>query len=479
MAGITAYGVYVPIHRLSRAEIARAWGTAPPPGEKAVASPDEDSLTMAVAAARNCLAGIDPKDIDGLYFASTTSPYREKQAAATIAAVLGLKQGAFTMDIGGSLRGGTNAMKAAVNAVSSGSLNKVLVCAADCRLPMPNGANEMAFGDGAAAVLIGNTGVAATVDATYTMFDEIVDVWRSDKDQFVHSWESRFVREEGYLRVIPEAISAALKKHNLTAKDISKAALYAPDSRQLSATARKLGFDMATQVQDSLYSQMGDTGTALPLMLLAAALEDARAGDRILLASYGNGADVVILTVTADNATARPRRSLQDYLSAKLMIPSYQKYLRWRGLVEIEPPATPALEQPSPVALWRDNYGGLRLHGVKCKKCGTVQYPKQRVCMVCGAKDDFEDYSFADRTGTVATFSHDNLGISADPPNTIVAVDFPEGGRITCDMTDRDPQEVKIGMPVEMTFRELRYVGGFYTYWWKCRPLREAQTNQD
>lgn len=41
-----------------------------------------------------------------------------------------------------------------------------------------------------------------------------------------------------------------------------------------------------------------------------------------------------------------------------------------------------------------------------------------------------------------------------------------------CDMTDRDLSEVKVGMPVEMTFRKLRYTGGIHDYWWKCKPFR-------
>ena len=111
MAGIASYGAYIPYYRLSRAEIAKAWGNAAGPGERAVASYDEDSLTMAVAAARDCLTGIDRASIGGLYFASTTAPYREKQSAALIAAVLGLAPEAATMDFSGSLRCGTNALQ--------------------------------------------------------------------------------------------------------------------------------------------------------------------------------------------------------------------------------------------------------------------------------------------------------------------------------------------------------------------------------
>ena len=49
-------------------------------------------------------------------------------------------------------------------------------------------------------------------------------------------------------------------------------------------------------------------------------------------------------------------------------------------------------------------------------------------------------------------------------------VEFEQGGRIMCDMTDRHPEKVKVGMEVDMTFRKLYYVGGIYNYWWKCKP---------
>ena len=97
MTGIISYGAYIPFYRLSRTEIANAWGMRAGTGERAVANYDEDSLTMAVAAARDCIHGIDTGQIDGVYFASTTAPYKEKQSAATIAAVLGLSQEAITI----------------------------------------------------------------------------------------------------------------------------------------------------------------------------------------------------------------------------------------------------------------------------------------------------------------------------------------------------------------------------------------------
>ena len=75
MIGIKSYGAYLPKYLMPRELIAQAWDFPAVPGTKAVASADEDSLTMAVEAGLDCLSGIDPKNIDGIFFASTTQVY--------------------------------------------------------------------------------------------------------------------------------------------------------------------------------------------------------------------------------------------------------------------------------------------------------------------------------------------------------------------------------------------------------------------
>lgn len=474
MAGIMSYGAYIPIHRLGRAEIAKSWGLPGAPGEKAVASFDEDSLTMAIAAARECIKGVDPGAIGGVYFASTTPPYKEKQTAAIIATVLGLDREAFTVDFSGSLRGGTNALRAALDAVKSGSCTSVLVCAADVRLGHPMGRSEMVFGDGAAALLVGARDVVAEIEGSYTLHNELQDVWRSDRDLFVRSGEDRFVLEEGYGRVVEEALSAALKIFDQKPEDYSRVCLNAPNPRTPVKVAQRLGFDIKKQLENTLHGGVGDTGSAMALMSLVAALEEEKEGAKILLAGYGNGCDVFSLRVTGAIEKARNRRGIKGHLRSKKILSPYNKYLLWRDLVDIEPPPRPPkeLRQPTPAAQWRENQGELRLNGTRCTHCGTAQYPPQRVCMKCKSKDEYEYYSFADRPARVFSFSHDYVMETQDSPVTVTVVDFEGGGRIMCDMTDRDPQEVKVGMSVEMTFRRLYYVGGIYNYWWKCRPMR-------
>ncbi len=90
MAGIISIGAYIPMYRLSLEEVTKFWRTKGASGEKAVAGHDEDSITMAVAAAFDCLKG-SSEPPQGLFFATTTNPYREKQGAAVIASAIDLE----------------------------------------------------------------------------------------------------------------------------------------------------------------------------------------------------------------------------------------------------------------------------------------------------------------------------------------------------------------------------------------------------
>ena len=154
MAGVVSYGAYIPYHRMSREEFQRAWGGFGMPGEKAVANFDEDSITMAVEAARDCLKGMEQQKIDAVYLSSTTLPYKEKLGAAIVAAALDLPAEVRTVDFTGSLRAGTSAVGCALDAIKAGSANRVLVAVADTRMGAPAGQFEQALGDGAAALLL-------------------------------------------------------------------------------------------------------------------------------------------------------------------------------------------------------------------------------------------------------------------------------------------------------------------------------------
>lgn len=442
------------------------------PGEKAVANFDEDSLTMAVAAGQDCLKGVNGNSVDGLYFATTTSPYREKMAATTVVSALDLPRGNRAANFTDSVRAATIALQCAVDAVDSGSAQNVLVTASDSRLGAATGQFEQLFGDGAAAVLVGKNGVAATVDATYSYSQDFFDIWRTPEDRFARTWEERFVLTKGFNSVVVEACKGLAAKTKLQPKDFSKLVLYGPDPRSHAAIATGLGFDLKTKVQDPLFANVGNTGAASALMQLVGALQDAKPGDKILLVNYGDGADAMALTVTEENEKVKKGRlGLKGNLESKRSS-SYGRYLKWRQLVAVEPARRPDQKMPALPGLFREQRSILALYGQKCKVCGKLEYPPQRVCVWCQAKDQFEDVRLSDKKAAVFTFTLDQLAPSIDPPTVVTVIDFDGGGRMVCEMTDREPKEVKVGMPVEMTFRKLYQIRGLTNYFWKSKPIR-------
>ncbi len=471
MVGIVSYGAYVPLRRLGRGT--QGWRA---PNEKAVAYYDEDSLTMAVAAAIDCVGDIDRRTIDGLYFASTTSPYKEKLAATTTASAVDLRSDILTMDVADTLRSGTGALRMAADTIKAGSARLLLVTASDCRLAPPRSEMDQTFGDGAAAFLIGDTNVAATIEASYSFSNELLDMWRSNTSRYVHTWEDRWVYEEGYFKVLPPVIAEFLKRCGLTTQDITKFIFYGPNPRRHGEMAQKLGLK-PPQIQDPLFSKMGDTGAAFVPMLLVAALEEAKPGDKLLCASYGDGADVLLLRVTDQITKVKPKRGMKVHLASKMIVPSYEQYL---GFHHQPMGNEEGGGGPSASAIAREREAIYPLHGTKCRVCGTVQYPPQRVCTNCRAKDNFDYYRLSDKKAKVFTRVLDYAAPvpAYDSPSVDMMIDWECGGRGNFEMTDKrinDPRtDLPIGMEVEMTFRKLRVGGGIHHYWWKCMPLRES-----
>jgi 3-hydroxy-3-methylglutaryl CoA synthase len=468
--GIKSFGAYIPVYRLSASELARAWGGRGGRGEIAVANYDEDSITMAVEAAIDCLNGMDLAIPDGLYFASTTPPYSEKLSASIVAAATDLRDELFTLDIGNSLRSGTGAVKAACDAIKGGSAKNILVTAADCRLAPPASEFESVFGDGAAAFLIADEDVAVAIEDSYSISSDFVDVWKRAEDSYIRTWEDRFVLEHGYREKLGIAISALLKKTGLSVKDFAKVVYYAPDARSHQRMIKQLKL-APEQVQAPMFDAVGNTGAAFAPMMLVAALEEAKPGDRILWANYGDGADAFALQVTNQIEKVRGRRGIKRHLESKMQIHNYEKYVRFRNLMQGEADRRPQYISSLPM-VWRDRKQVLPLHGGHCRNCGNIQFPIQRVCAYCQAKDNYEEVRLADKTATVFTFSMDERAVEVDPPRVWTINDFDDGGRIYCTMTDRDTEKIDIGMQVEMTFRKIHEGAGVHNYFWKCRPAR-------
>jgi hydroxymethylglutaryl-CoA synthase len=467
MAGIIAFGTYVPRYRLARELIAKEWGQTAMGGEKAVAGHDEDSLTLAVNAALNALPEGAARDLDAVYFASTTPPYREKQSAVTIATVLDTGSAVRTADFTDSLRAGTSALRAALDTVAAGG-KRALVCAGDCRMGEPDTPAEQSYGDAGAAFVVGAAGtpIIAEVIGAYTQSEEFLGTWRNDDQEFLHAFPGAFETKFGYAPFVIGAVQGVLKQTGTKPEDIAKAVIAAPNPRALAGVAKALKLDPKQQVHDTLWTLLGDTGTAQPLVLLGAALERAKPGELILVVSYGDGADALLLRTTDRLAQYQTASSLFSQVERKRLLPSYGKYARFRKLIKKE---TSSDDLSTPVVLFRDRRTVLSLYGGRCPKCGTVQFPRHRVCIECGQREGLEEHKLS-RRGTLFTFTNDYLHDSPDTPTTHGVVELDGGGRLYVQLTDVDAEQVEVDMPVELTFRKYHEGSGVQNYFWKARP---------
>ncbi len=481
MIGITSFGGFVPRFRLNRNAIFQAMGWynattfAVAAGEKSVASHDEDSVTMAVAAGSDCLRGRARDKIAALFVGSTTLPYQQREAAGIVAAALDLPETVRTTDVADSLKAGTSALLAGLDAVKAGIDGEVLVAASDCRLARMGSVQEHLYGDGAAALLLGSEDVIAEFKGAYSVSADFGDHVRETGQRFDRTWEERWIRDEGYQKIIPQAIAGLLQRCGVELGEVAKVVFPCEFARAHSGIAKRLGLQKA-QVQDPLMTVMGDAGAAHPLVMLTAALQAAKPGDKIILASHGQGSDALLFEVTERIGQATQPRGITGCLARKADIQSYQRYTVFRELIPSERGIRGEFEAPTAFStLWRDRRGVTALVGSKCTACDTPQYPAQRICVKCRAVDQMTDYRFSDRAGKIFTYTGDMLAFSVDPPAIYGIVDMDGGGRLYLDFTDCTLESLKVDMPVELSFRRKYHDRhrGISGYFWKAVPVTE------
>jgi 3-hydroxy-3-methylglutaryl CoA synthase len=464
MIGITAYAAYIPRFRLDRAEVGRAWGRRVPAGAKAVANYDEDALTMAVAAAADVVG--DPGDVDRLYFASTSAPYMEKQVGSLIATACDMARTIGVADFTGSVRAGTTALRAALDAVAAGTASAAVVTAADARLAEPESDLEALLGDGAAALRVGTGAVLAEFISATAVAEEFTHLWRTDEQRFVQAFEGRFSNTFGYARDLGEALAAVLRQAGVQPEGVAALALSTPDARAAAGLAKQIGCD-PSRVDRRLVDRVGITGTPDPLLGAALALESAAPGDFVLVGGYGEGADALLFRVTEAARTYRPRHGIAQQIEGNGKLPSYEKYLKYRRVLPVEWPG----DAMTNVLEFQELRQDVRLYGSRCLACGLVQYPMARVCIGCRTRDRMAEHKLAHQ-GNVFTYTIDHLSPNIELPLPMAVIDVEGGGRLYVQVTDAAPDELRVGVPVELCFRRLNDGGGNHNYFWKAKPTR-------
>jgi hydroxymethylglutaryl-CoA synthase len=479
--GITSFGGYVPWLRLERSAIAdsHAWFDTSVrgkgKGQRAISNWDEDTVTLAVEAARNCgVAGFADR-IGRVTLASTTTPFADRQNAGIVKEALNLPDSIETWDVTGSRRAGTSALLAALHA-RRGDGADVLCIAAEKPRTQPLSEAEFTAGDGAAAVCVGTESLTAEFIGSHTCSVDFVDQFRGTDKEFDYVWESRWVREEGYGKIVVAALRAAFEKTGIAAKDVKHFLMDAPMAGVAARAAKLTGIPEAA-VHRGLVGEIGFAGAAAPLMQLVHALEGAGPGEIVVLVGFGQGCDVLIFRTTSLLAAQPPAQSLRTCLRAGRATSNYLRYLVINDHVAIERGMRAEMDMKTALTtLYRDRKTILGLVGARDRATGAVQYPRSEIPLgsSTGQQGDWEDYPFAERTAKIVSFTADRLTFSIDPPAYYGMLDFEGGGRMTLDFTDMDPADAVVGRPMRMSFRVKGRDAerGFVRYFWKGVPRR-------
>jgi hydroxymethylglutaryl-CoA synthase len=341
--GIVGYGVYIPRYRIRVEDIARVWGEDPARikhglmvYEKSVPGPDEDTSTISVEAARNAVkqAGINPKDIGAIYVGSESHPYAVKPTATVVAEAIEATPHLTAADYEFACKGGTAGIQACMGAVEAGMMKYGMAIGADTAQGAPGDPLEYTAAAGGAAFIIGKNGgeTVAAIEGTYSYTTDTPDFWRRDGKAYPRHG-GRFTGKPAYFKHVLSAAHGLLRELDLAPEDFAYATFHQPNGKFPLQVAEELGFKREQVLPGLLAPFIGNTYSGASLLGLAAILERAKPGDRVLVVSYGSGAGSDAFSVVVRDAVEGKRDSapkVVDYIGKKIYIdyPTYAKYRR-------------------------------------------------------------------------------------------------------------------------------------------------------
>ncbi|KAA3665437.1 MAG: hydroxymethylglutaryl-CoA synthase [Chloroflexi bacterium] len=340
--GIVGYGAYVPRYRLPAKEVSEMWtgGTGGTPiQEKAVNGLDEDVITMSIEAARNALlrGQINPQEIRAVWVGSESHPYAVKPSSTIVAEAIGSVPHTLAGDWEFACKAGTEAMQAAIGFVGSGMARYAFSIGMDTAQGRPGDALEYTAAAGGAAILIGPADESvAVINGSYSFVTDTPDFWRRAHAEYP-SHGDRFTGEPSYFKHITGAAEMLMESLGTTSADYDWAVFHQPNAKFPQRVAKQLGFSMEQIAPGLLSPRIGNTYSGSSIIGLTALLDVAKAGDRILMVSYGSGAgsDAFDIHTTERLLEVRDRAtSTEGYIARRTEI-NYATYTRFRDKLKL------------------------------------------------------------------------------------------------------------------------------------------------
>lgn len=341
MAGIIGWGSYVPKYRIkveTIAEVFNANATAIKNGlglnEKSVPGKDEDTITISVHAARDALkrAEIDPKKIGSSYVGSESHPYAVKPSSVTLADALDIGNDYTAIDAEFACKAGSATIQINSGLVDSKMIGYGLSVGADTSQAAPGNALEYSAAAGGAAFIIGPSEESvATLDHTCSFTSDTPDFWRRALKPYPNH-AGRFTGEPAYFKHVESATKMILEKSNMKIEDFAYVVFHMPNGKFPGRVAKKFGVTNEQLEPGLVVKYIGNTYSGSSMLGLAAVLDVAKPGDKILVVSYGSGSgsDAFVFTATDKITAAQAKaRTVSDYINRKeyLSYAAYQKHM--------------------------------------------------------------------------------------------------------------------------------------------------------
>ena len=257
-----------------------------------IAAPDEKTVDMAEAAARQALAdaGLQAEDLDLIVVATTTPDQIFPSTACLLQARLG-NHGAPAFDIQAVCTGFIYALATADRFIRSGGVRHALVIGVDSMSRVVDWTDRgtcILFADGAGAVVLSASDEPGIISTHIHADGAYADLLQVPGGETQMTMQGNAVFRIA-VRTLGEIVQETLAANTLTPEDIDWLVPHQANIRIIQATADKLGLPMERVVMT--VEHHGNTSAAsVPLALDDAARRRCfQPGQRLLLEAFGGG----------------------------------------------------------------------------------------------------------------------------------------------------------------------------------------------